>query len=154
MTFNETAINSIYDKVLSHAMSLGYFETVNGHEPKNAPTNGVTAAVWFQALTPLKSSGLAATSGLVLLNVRLYTSFLQQPFDSIDPAMVAAAAALLNAYSGDFDFGATVREVDLLGAYGTGMNAVAGYVQIDNKIYRIITINVPIVVNDMFTQAG
>jgi len=35
--FNEAAISTIFDKIVSHAATLGYFDSVLGHEPKNAP---------------------------------------------------------------------------------------------------------------------
>ena len=156
MSFNEAAISTIFDKVVSHAASLGYFDSVNAHEPKNAPGNGVTAAVWVQAIRPSVSSGLAATSGVLILNVRVYTSFISQPFDAIDPNVTAATAALMSAYSGDFDFGgeADVRAVDLLGMAGQPMEAIAGYVEMDRRILRIMTLTVPVLVNDMFAQVS
>jgi len=153
--FNEAAISTIFDKIVSHAATLGYFDSVLGHEPKNAPGNGVSAAVWVQSIRPY-GSGLAITSGVLLLHVRIYTSFLSQPYDAIDPNVLAATSALIGAYSGDFDFGGDggVRAVDLLGMSGTPLNAQAGYVEIDRKIMRIMTISLPVMVNDMWVQGS
>ena len=63
-------------------------------------------------------------------------------------------AALIGAYSGDFDFGgeAGVRAVDLLGMTGTPLAAIAGYIEMDRKMMRVITITLPVVINDLWTQ--
>ena len=155
MSFDQAAVNTLFDKVQSHALALGVFETVNNHEPKSAPGNGIRAALWVQDIRPIgRASGLAATSGVVTLNVRVYSSFLQQPYDDIDPNILTAVTTLLGAYTGDFDFGASVRNVDLLGMYGAGMGAQAGYLTQDSKVYRIMTVTLPVVINDLWAQEG
>lgn len=154
--FNEAAIATIFDKVVSYAASSGYFDSVLGHEPKNAPGTGVSASVWVQSIKPITSSGLAVTSGVLLLNVRVYTNFASQPYDAIDPNVLAATSYLIGQYSGDFDFGgqSDVRAVDLIGITGTPLSAVAGYIEMDRKMMRIMTITVPVIVNDMWTHGS
>lgn len=144
----------LFDKVVSHALASGLFERVNSHEPKSSPGHGLTAAVWVQTIEPLRRSGLAATSARVTLFVRIYSSMLAEPQDAIDPAILSAASVLFEAYSGDFDLGATTRNVDLLGSSGVGLSAQAGYVPIDNKVYRAMTITLPVLVNDVWEQVA
>jgi hypothetical protein len=155
--FNEAAILVVFDKILSYAQATGRFDSVNGHEPKSAPTPGtaIYAAMWVQSIGPVRSSGLAATSGLLLMNLRVYQSFLSEPFDMIDPNVLSAVTDIMGALSGDFDFdGASgVRYVDLLGSSGSALSATAGYVEVDRKMYRVMTILVPVIINDMFGQA-
>lgn len=140
--------------VTSHAQALGLFERVNKHEPKNAPGNGLTAAVWVQRIEPIKKSGLDKTSGRIELSVRIFTSMLAEPQDGIDPNMIAAADALLAAYSGDFELGGNlqVREIDLLGEHGVPLSAQAGYIEQDRKQLRVMTITLPLIVNDIWNQ--
>jgi hypothetical protein len=146
-------IRGMLATISSHAEELGVFERVNTNEPKNAPGNGLSCAVWVDRIAPLRSSGLPATTGLLTFNVRVYTSMTQEPVDLIDPAMTEATDLLLESYSGDFDLGdAQVRNIDLLGAYGSGLSAIAGYLNIDNKMYRIMTITLPVVINDLWAQ--
>jgi hypothetical protein len=148
-------VAGILDQVVSHAEATGLFETVNGHEPKSAPGNGLTCAVWAQRIAPVAlASGLAATTGLVILNVRVYTSMLQQPLDAIDPRLISAVDTLLTAYSGAFTLSAEVRNVDLLGAHSPGLMAEAGYINQDGKLMRIMTLTLPLVVNDLWTQVA
>lgn len=149
MTLDATGI---LDKVVSHALTQGLFERVNQHEPKNAPSNGLTAAVWVDFIGASTSSGLASSSGLLTLNVRLYTSMLAEPQDAIDPNLLAACSDLMGAYSGDFDLGGTVRCVDLLGMTGTALSARAGYLDVAGKLYRVMTITLPLIINDVWEQ--
>lgn len=144
---------AIVDAVVSHAAATGRFEKVNGHEPKNAPGNGLTAAVWVQRLAPLAlQSGLAATSALLLVNLRIYQNMLAEPQDAIDPNVVAAVDALVTAYSGDFTLDGLVADVDLLGRHGTALAAEAGYLSQDNKMFRVMTLTVPLVLNNVWEQ--
>lgn len=154
--FNDQAINDVISRIMSYALQSGRFDSVNGHEPKSAPGHNVTFALWAQSIRPARLSGLAATSLLVLFQGRIYVPFTQMPFDMIDPNVMAATTDLLGAMSGDFDFGGAdnVREIDLLGANGVPLSAQAGYVEIDRRMYRIMTIAIPIVINDGFIQVA
>lgn len=154
--FNDAAINAVFEKIEGYALSSGRFDTVGKHEPKNAPGNGLSAALWIQSIVPIRSSGAAATSGVVLFQFRIYTNFKQMPYDMIDPNVTAATTDLMGTLSADFDFGgvAGVRNIDLLGAYGVKMDAQAGYVDIDRSLFRVMTIRIPVVVNDMFVQVA
>lgn len=147
-------ITGILDRVVSHAMATGLFERVNQHEPKSAPGNGLSCAVWVDSIAPARSSGLSATSGRLAIQVRIYTSMLSEPPDAIDPALVSAVDALMTAYSGNFGLGGTVRCVDLLGMAGEPLSAKAGYLSQDNKIFRVMTILVPLIVNDLWNQVA
>lgn len=150
-----TDIAGLVDRIVSHAMESGLFETVNGHEPKSAPGKGLICAVWAQSIGPARGgSGLSATSGRVEFNVRLYTNMLSEPQDAIDPTLLGATDTLLGLYSGDFDLGGTVREIDLLGSFGNPLGAQAGYLTQDGKLYRVITITLPAIINDIWSQNG
>lgn len=155
MSFNQAAVNSLFDQVVSEVMTLGIFDSVNSHEPKSAPQRGLSASVWMDSVTPIgRASGLAAVSGVVVLNIRCYSSMLQQPLDAIDPNLMTAASSLLNAFSGEFTLGGTVRDIDLLGMYGRSLSAQAGYISIDSKMFRVMTVTVPVVINDMFSEVA
>lgn len=144
----------ILDAVISHAEALGIFDTVNGHEPKSVPGNGLSCAVWAQRVGPAPlGSGLSTTSGVLTLNVRIYTPMLAQPYDAIDPAVISAVDALFTEYSGAFTLGGSVRNVDLLGAHSPGLIAEAGYINQDGKLMRIMTITLPLVISDLWVQS-
>lgn len=154
MTFNQLAVNTMFAEVVSDLQQLGVFEIVITHEPKSAPQNGFVASVWIDAIDPVgRASGIAATSGVVTLICRIYSSMLLQPPDNIDPGVTTAVSAVLNQVTEGYTLGGNARDVDLLGMYGRSLSAQAGYVSIDNKMFRVVTITIPVVINDMFTQA-
>ena len=149
------ATRDIIAQVASHAQTVGIFEAVRQHEPKNAPGLGLSVAVWVDEIRPLPArSGLAVTSVLLVLNVRIYSPMVQEPQDEIDPRILDAVDALLASYSGDFDLGGTVEQVDLLGAYGPPLGARAGYLQQDGKVFRTMVLTVGLVVDNLYTQAA
>lgn len=156
MAFDAAAVDDLFSAVQSAATSLGVFETVNTHEPKNAPGNGLLCSIWVDTIKPVRTSGLNETSGMVTFFVRVYNSMLAEPQDNIDPAITKAVMTLMESYTGDFDFGevADVRNIDLLGAYGDGLSAQAGYMEIGNKMFRVMVLNLPVVINDLFAQEG
>lgn len=150
MTLDTTAI---LDAVQSQVQALALFDTVNLHEPKSKPGNGLTCAIWADRIAPLPAaSGLASTTGLVVLALRTYTSMLQQPFDAIDPNMISAVDALIAGFSGTFTLSGSVRDIDLLGEFGTPLSAQAGYINQDGKLMRVMTLTVALVVNDIWAQ--
>lgn len=147
-------ITTILARVQDHALASGWFDAVNGEEPKSPPdTSGLTAAVWVQDIGPARGgSGLVSTSIRLGLMVRLYAGLFTEPGDAIDPHLVQALDALLRSYSGDFDLDGTVREVDLLGQYGDPLGARAGYMLQSGTEYRVMDITLPLIVNDLWDQ--
>lgn len=145
-------VATILDRMVSHAMSLGVFQRVNTHEATTPTGTGLQASLWVDMLQPVASSGLDSTSIRAVFNLRIYTQMQQDPLDALDPELVNALDLLMGAYTGDFTLGGAVRQVDLLGATGPGLEARAGYLNIDGTLHRVVTITVPLIVNDVWTQ--
>jgi hypothetical protein len=145
----------IFDRLADHALASGIFDRVNQHEPKNKPGRGLTCARWVDRVEPARArSGLTATSARVVVNVRIYTNMLQNPQDAIDPAVLDATDKMMELYTGDFELGSDERFIDVLGmTQGHALDAQSGYINIDNMTYRVMTISVPVIVNDAWTQA-
>ena len=155
MSFDDAAVRTLFDQVVSHAASLGIFERVNSHEPKNAPGSGLSCSVWAGPIGPIaRASGLASTSGRVVFNIRVYSSMLAEPQDDIDREILTATSVLMGAYSGDFTLGGNARAIDLLGMYGTPLSADPGYINHDGKLFRVMEITLPVIVNDMWSQTA
>ena len=149
------AVLSLFDQVKSHAMKLGLFERVDTHEPKNAPGGGLSCSIWVDAIEPVAAaSSLIATTGRLAFHVRLMSNMLQEPQDDIDRDLLIAASTLLGEYSGNFTLSGTVRDVDLLGEHGAPLSAHAAYLNIDNKMYRLMVITLPLIINDLWTQVA
>lgn len=148
--------STLVNAIASHAAALGLFDAVNGHEPKNAPGGQLTCAIWTMDLLPVQSSGLAATSVRITFNVRLYLPALNtspEQADMIDPQMMDAADLLLADYVGNFTLGGLIRDVDVRGADGNPLSAQSGYITQDQKVYRVLTIFLPLIINDLWTEA-
>lgn len=152
MSLTEAVANAILAAVESHALATGHFDRVNKHEVTNAPGVGVSAEIWVQRIGVARGSGLAATSSLYVLQERIRIPATQNS-DFIDPALTAAADALIVAYSGDFGLGGAVDYVDLLGENGTPLEATAGWLPQDGQMYRVYTLNLPLVLHNQWTQA-
>lgn len=146
-------IQDILDAICSHALASGDFEAVNQFESKQSPGNGLTASVWVERVIPIKTSGLNTTTIRLELTVRLYSSTLIQPYDDIDPNLTRALDRLMAAYTGDFELNDNVRHIDLFGAHGQPLEVRAGYLNIDGKEFRVFSINLPLVVDDLWDQS-
>lgn len=154
--FGDAEVRDVFDRLVSFALESGRFDTVNTYEPKSQPGNGVSMSLWAQDIRPVRASGLNSTSALIIFSGRIYTSMTQQPYDLIDVNVLSAAVYLIGALSMDFELGGAddVRMIDLLGAQGTDLNGKAGYVEIDRHMYRVMTVTIPIIINDMWSQTG
>lgn len=155
MSFNVAAVDLLFDRISSHAAGLGLFDyAVATHEPKNAPGNGVWCAVWIDTVNPMpRLSGLAATAGRVTFRMRIGANALAEPQDSIDPNVLKAVTTMMAEYSGHFTLDGVALAIDLLGMYGIALNAAAAFVTITQRIYRVMEIQVPCLIDNMWTQA-
>lgn len=157
--FGRTGIEAVYSAVESHARTLGIFDGgVDDHEPWNAPSGGLACAILLGPITPIRAGGLAATSGRLELQIRVYSPRLQQPSGGTDKTVLAAVCLLMAAYSGDFELAAVpddlVRMIDLLGAYGAPLSAQPGWLEQDGQRYRVHEITLPLILNDMWGQVA
>ncbi|MGW1497582.1 hypothetical protein ACWCQW_03140 [Streptomyces mirabilis] len=140
---------------MSHAQSLGVFEQVLDHEPVSAPGSGLIYALWVTDVAPIPDrSGLTSVSVRLELNGRVFIPADTEPQGAVDTALTDAVNGLMNAYAGDFELGGTVAEVDLLGAYGTPLRARFGYTRLDSTTYRVATLTIPLVLNDVWNEVA
>lgn len=143
------------NQLVGHALQTGFFDRVNAYEPPSAPGQGITCALWFAQFYPVPgASALAATAARVEFSARLMTTALSEPKDAIDPNLLRAVDGYVAALSGDFDLGGNVRNVDLLGAHGTPLSGVAGYLDQDGKKFRVILLTIPLIINDVWVQVA
>jgi hypothetical protein len=149
-------LSTYRDILTSHAQATGLFGEVLGHEPISAPGSGLTAAFWVSRIGPVPAgSGLRSTTARLELMATLLEPADTEPADSVDVDIVGAVDALLTAYSGDFELGSNVRMVDLLGAYGTPLQAAFGYTRFaGGTTYRAATLTIPLIINDVWGQVA
>ena len=148
-------ITTIRAQLTSHAQALGVFTQVLGHEPVSAPGSGLTYAVWLGEIAPAPAnSGLNTTTARVVFNGRIYLPADTEPMDDVDVSLTGAVDLLIGAYTGDFQLGGTVRNLDLLGATGDSLRALYRYLQLDSVTYRTANLNLPMIVNNVWTQVA
>jgi hypothetical protein len=63
-----------------------------------------------------------------------------------------AVDLLLADYVGNFTLGGLLREVDIRGIDGNPLRVDAGYLTQDGKVFRVMTISVPLVINDLYAE--
>jgi hypothetical protein len=144
---------AILDAVESHALASGYVQRFTAAEPSDAPGRGVSAATMLTRVTSLAGrSGLSASAARVELGVRLYVPSATRQPEAVEAVIVAAVDALLRSFSADFDLGGA-RFVDLLGAHGAPLESVAGWTRMGDQLYRVHTITLPIIVDDLWGQS-
>lgn len=144
-------IDTLLGKLVDHALSTGHFDAVNTHEPDNAPGSGLTANVVLDTITPV-SSGLAATSCRVTFIMTFMYPTTVMPRDATEPFLIKALDAVMGRLTGDLRLDDTVRMIDLLGAYGDGLEAITGYYKIQEQAYRVMELTIPLIVNDVWVQ--
>lgn len=147
---------AIFDALVSHALSLGLFDRVASHEPENAPGNGLTCVFVLDPafLRPdPQRSGLASTSVRLTLRAQILQPVSTEPADANDAVLLDATSRLIAAYHGDFELGDRVHAVDLLGMSGPGVSADAAYLEIDGRMYRAVSIPIPMIVSDVWSQS-
>lgn len=152
---SEAWLDDIFAAVETDCKMIGWFDTVNGAEPKHAPPGlGLTCCFWLQrGPNPLaEESGLNVTSALLTFFVRVFQNMLLEPQDAIDPNVGKSVSALVRRWHDnyDFDLHPLVRNVDLRGMSGTRLSSVAGYEDLDGKMFRVMTITLPVIVNDVW----
>lgn len=155
MSVENLGAQAVLSAVQSKAQATGYFQQVLLHEPDNAPP-AMGAAIWVDTIVPVKSSGLISSSVLLVVMLRMYGSAMQEPKDTIEPSMVAATDVLMADLHSDFQLGGltNLRAIDLLGSEGVRLSAQAGYVNSQEMTYRVVTLTIPMIFNDLWTQAA
>lgn len=151
-------VREVLAPIISHGKAIGRLHVVAGHEPKRAPSGKLSAAVWVQSTDPVPSSGLNSTTIRLVVQARIYASMTSEPQDAIDPDMTNAAIEWVARLVGDLKLGgggegASTRSIDVRAIHGVGLGAQAGYIEQDGKLFRVYTITVPVLVNDVWTES-
>lgn len=148
MTFTKAQAEALFASVQSAAQGLGLLQKVDTHEPENAPGVRLYCSITLgQLKAEAAASGLASVSGSITLNVSIWSWSMQRPLNDVDPEVLATMCALINELAGEFTLGGTVRNIDLF-----SLVASPGWIDFEGKQFRVMTLPVPIVINDMFAE--
>lgn len=149
--FTAADATALFEAIRSMAKKLGVFPAdVPTHDPESPPPQGqLFCSIALGPVRAITSSGLAAVSGQVTLMVHVWSGARNRPTDSVDPAVLGATCLLMGAFAGGFTLGGTVRDIALM-----QMSAAPGYVNFEGKEFRVMSITLPIEVNDMFAEVA
>lgn len=158
------SVQDIITELLTVGQRLGIFDSVQGHEPKAAPSDhGLHLAMHGVRITPVPEvSGAGTVSVRLEFQLGVMTNMLGEPQDGIEPEVMGAAGMLMAALAGGFTLHGEAMAVDLLGAYGEGLRAEAGYVSIGGgqgdgagtRLFRIMNVFVPVILADCWVVAA
>lgn len=156
MPVDGSLLRQVVVALAAHAKRTAKVERTVMREPMHAPGPGITCAVTFGSFRPARS-GLAATSVAVIMMVRLYTPLRKDgpQQDELEPLLMDAASRLCASYVGEFTLDGLVVAVDVRGGEQSGaeLGGEGGYIVIDNVQHRVVTITVPLVINDLWSEA-
>jgi len=158
--FSMASVIALRDALKSQASQLGIFrDRVLGHEPKSSPGNGVTCAIWLGPIVPISNlSGLSASAGRATWTARIYVPWEAQSGedeDKVETTLMHATLELIAAYSAHFTLGSEIFAIDLLGAYGEALTAAnVGYIEVGGKHYRAAELTIPVLIDNLYTQAA
>lgn len=140
----------------SHLRGCGMFDVVNMHESASPPGRGINAEVWEDSLTTVRAvSGLNVVSVRIVYTIRVLCLADREPRDTIDRDLLDVVSKLFETFCGDFELGGQVLQVDLLGAHGLALSSQSGYLLVDGSTrYRIRTITLPLIIDDLWTEVA
>jgi hypothetical protein len=155
MAFN---IQSTLDAIASHIARTGYVAEARIGEPSSPPDaiDRLHAAIYMASATVVDLT-LSTTIEQHVVTVRLYrrAAFGQgDDAGAVEKEMALAVSQVVSNLIGEFDLGATMRNIDVGGQYGQGIQSEFGYVSIGNTMFRIVDITVPLIVDGSATQAA
>ena len=155
MAFN---IKATLDAIASHIARTGYVAEVRVGEPSSPPDaiDKMHAAIYMASASVVDLT-LATTIEQHVVTVRLYrrAAFGQgDDAGAVEAEMALAVAQITSNLVGEFDLGATMRNIDLAGQYGQSLNATFGYVSLGTTMFRTVDITVPLIVDGSATQAA
>ena len=155
MAFN---IKATLDAISSHIARTGYVNDVRIGEPVSPPAaiEKMHAAI-YMASAGVVSLTLSTTIEVHSVVVRLYrrAAFGQgDDAGQVEAEMALAVSQVTSNLVGEFDLGATMRNIDIAGQYGQSLSATWGYITIGNTVFRTVDLTVPLVVDESATQAA
>ena len=147
MAFN---IKATIQSINSFLRAGGYVSQASVGEPKSPPTEYVSASVIMDSFSVV-SLTLGTTIELQSVTIRLYLNMLMEPTEEVEYKLAEVASQIGSDLLGDYDLGASIRNVDVGGQHGSPLRAQWGYVDLGGTMFRVVDIFVPLIVDDSAT---
>jgi hypothetical protein len=151
----ELQVDAIMAKVVSVVESLAVVETVNGGDNIHVVGAGLRASVSPERIaSPPGSSGLDSASVVLTVRVRLFDRVFPTPVDEFSTDLLKAIGKVCGAYLGGFTLGGLVRDIDLHGRHGQAMTVQAGYMDVPDGTCRVMTLLLPLVIDNAWEEVA
>ena len=73
---------------------------------------------------------------------------------AVESEIALAVSQISSNLIGEFDLGATMRNIDVAGQYGQSLTSQFGYLTLGSTMFRTVDITVPLIVDGSATQAA
>ena len=140
-------------RLLTYLSASGHVGQAQIGERKQPIGVKLAADVWMQR-AGVVSTTLGTTIELHVVIIRLYRDAFSEPSGDIEKELGAAASNIISDLLGEFDLGATIRNVDAGGQYGTPVGVEWGHVEIGGKMHRVADVTLGLIVDDAHTFAS
>src|SRR3989304_120311 len=127
------SIKASLQAITSSPAASGYVKVARLGEPK-APPENVTAAVFMSSVAVAQLT-LGTTIEQHVVTIRLYRNMLDES-GAVEIELARIVSEISSDLLGEFDLGATIRNVDAGGQYGTGLATRWGYVAVRGPRFR------------------
>ena len=136
----------------SHAKKMGLFKLVQLGEPK-APPVDLTMAFFMSSAIVTHMYANGGTGEQHIIIGRVHMDLLAEPADKVEANLAKIVSKYMNLILADSDLGATIKTIDVAGMSGEALGAKWGIVTIDNKMFRVVDITIPCLVDDSATAS-
>ena len=144
------AIKSTLQAISDYIQKSGYVQKSTIGEPKAPPSEPVSAAVFLDSVA-VAALTLNGTIEVHTVTLRLYMDMLGDPTEDIEFGMAEVVSNISSDLLGEYDLGASIRNVDAAGMHGSPLRATWGYVDVGGKMFRIVDMSIPLIVDDSAT---
>ena len=126
----------------------GSFRGASIGPPDDAP-DGLWGAVWYESTRLMgEKSSLSKGSGILTFNLRIYQEQSTESNEDAELRLSMLAHELMSAMAGDFDFGdANVRNLEPFDSFGADTSEL----EVKGRVYDIVDLTIPLLVNDIVT---
>lgn len=144
---------TVLDALTDHAERLGVFDIVMEGDPVGLPGDQMVLSWNADSGRPERTmSGLAATSILLTVIGRTFISNKVSPMAGLERKLLVVVDTVMESFHAQIQLGETDMHVDVLGQSGVDLRWQAGFVPVDDELYRVVDITIPVIITDMYAQ--
>ena len=149
MAFN---IKNSLLKIQAYLNASGYLSSSQIGEPKSPPQAGEqpSGSIFMQNVAIAEISLDGSTTEVHTVMVRIYKHMFSEPEEQIEFRLAELIASIVSDLLGDADLGSEVRNISV-GQHGASISAVWGYLEVGGVNFRIVDLQIPLIVDGSAT---